>query len=142
MSDSPARRIKYHFRAFPVQCQAEPATMFVFGDNMIRRGTAGQACIRREPNAIGVPTKWNPAMTEGSFFADEGWPDQTADALKIKIAIDKTFLLIETHAAVHGAVSFPRDGLGTGLAQLPQRAPKIAEYIAERIRNLEERYGR
>ncbi|KKL05458.1 hypothetical protein LCGC14_2605850, partial [marine sediment metagenome] len=41
----------------------EPDTLFVFGDNMQRRGLGGQAfAMRGEPNAVGIPTKIFPSM--------------------------------------------------------------------------------
>ena len=44
---------------------------YLFGDNMIGKGMAGQAIIRGLPNAFGIPTKNLPAMTEQSFFTDD-----------------------------------------------------------------------
>jgi len=38
--------------------RAEPGTLWVFGDNLQRKGLGGQAKeMRGEPNAIGIPTK-------------------------------------------------------------------------------------
>ena len=95
--------------------------LFVYGDNLKRIGNAGQAIIRGCENAVGLPTKRAPCMTESCFFTD-------ADlAVVIKAAssdIDTLFL-----AAGHNVtIVWPKDGIGTGLAQLPQRAPKIKQF--------------
>ncbi len=48
-----------------------PDRLFVFGDNLARVGYGGQAReMRDEPNAVGIPTKKLPTMTEGAFFSD------------------------------------------------------------------------
>ncbi len=47
--------IKKYTRAY---IRAHPDWLFVFGDNMMRRGFGGQAAeARGEPNAIGIATK-------------------------------------------------------------------------------------
>lgn len=112
----------------PADCRAHPDTYFVFGDNLAGWGKAGQACIRGEPNAIGVPTKISPT---------EYFTDTTPGAL---LAIDAAFDRIEQELRMGHDVVVPAAGLGTGLAQMPRRAPRILAYIRERIRLLEERY--
>lgn len=37
-------------------------SLFVYGDNDIKKGKKGQAIIRDEPNAIGIPTKKYPSL--------------------------------------------------------------------------------
>ena len=50
-----------------------PEHLFAFGDNMARRGLGGQAKeMRGEPNAVGVPTKWEPTMYPSGFFSEAG----------------------------------------------------------------------
>ena len=46
----------------PGLLRSMPEKIFVFGDNLLQRGTKGQAAIRGEPNAVGVPTKRAPSM--------------------------------------------------------------------------------
>lgn len=51
--------------------QANRHKIFLFGDNLLRRGLGGQAReMRGERNAVGIPVKNRPSMTEGSFFSD------------------------------------------------------------------------
>lgn len=108
------------------EIQANPHRLFIFGDNMARAGFGGQAKeARGEPNAVGIPTKWSPAMTPDSFFTDEDFDE-------VKPVIDAAFERISQHMDGGGTVVWPTDGVGTGLAQLAERAPRIFEYIETR----------
>jgi hypothetical protein len=97
-------------------------TFYVFGDNMQRIGYGGQAReMRGEPNAIGVVTKWAPSNDNTAFFADnepDCWAHVGFDLGKIDHIL-----------AVGHTVVVPEDGIGTGLAQLPRRAPKLDRFI-------------
>lgn len=107
--------------------RAEPKTLFVFGDNMVGVGKGGQAReMRGEPNAVGIPTKLYPSMHAEGFFVD-------ADLPKAMPRIDLAFGRLFVHAALGGEIVWPADGIGTGLAQLQERAPAIWAYI-ERLR--------
>lgn len=109
------------------EIQAHPDRLYVFGDNVSTLGRGGQAReCRGEPNAIGIPTKWHPMMDEQSFFTD--------DALsKVAPRIKAEFRTLDAHLDAGKDVVWPADGIGTGLAQLQQRAPAIAAFI-ERCR--------
>lgn len=110
-----------------VDLKANPNVLYVFGDNMERAGLGGQAKeMRGEHNAIGIATKWAPNMNEDAFFKD-------SDFDIVKDQIDLDFTRLEDH---DGVVVIPLDGLGTGLSELPIRAPKIYAYINQKIRNL------
>lgn len=112
--------------------RAEPHTLWVFGDNMARKGLGGQAAaMRGEPNAVGVPTKWAPTNEPAAFFRDTDLDD-----LAVHGAIDAAFRTLRRALEEGRAVVIPQDGLGTGLARLPQRAPRIAAYIEALIREL------
>jgi hypothetical protein len=88
---------------------------------MERKGRGGQAAeMRDEPNAIGIPTKWKPAQTEEAFFSDAAWNN-----LDVKSAIENAFRKLEAHLSSGKDVVLPADGIGTGLAQLPSRAPRL-----------------
>lgn len=110
--------------------QSEPETLFVFGDNMRRYGYGGQAKeMRDEPNAVGIPTKWSPADFEEAYFQD-------ADLIKVMAEIDRELDKLYAHAALGGEIVWPEDGIGTGMAQLPERAPKIWEFIENARKDL------
>lgn len=105
--------------------------IFLFGDNLARRGFGGQAAqMRAEPNAIGIPTKKLPSSTEEAFFTD-------AEFEQNKTAIDRAFArLSRKSSTVEQIVVMPSDGLGTGRAQLESRAPLTFAYLQKRLRNL------
>lgn len=118
-------------RYSPADCRANPQIYFVFGDNLAGWGRAGQACIRDEPNAIGVPTKKTPHTTENAYFTDDDWSGIAGYEIR------RSFEIIETALVAGHDVAIPADGLGTGMAQLSRRAPRIYAYIEKRIRRLE-----
>lgn len=115
------------------QLKHEPLALFVFGDNMEGFGSGGQAReMRGEFNAVGIPTKWAPNMSPAAFFAD-------ADFDEVRPSIDAAFERLERHIAKGGHVIWPEDGIGSGLADLPRRSPKIWHYIETRRMGLETR---
>ena len=98
-------------------------TLFVFGDNLARHGLGGQAKeMRGEPNAVGIPTKNFPGNGVYDFFSDDDLPDA-------KPFIDKAFKQLINHLKSGKNVIWPFYGIGTGLADLENKAPKIAKYI-------------
>jgi len=58
------------------------SVIFVFGDNLLRRGKGGAASLRDEPNAYGFITKRAPDNRDSSFFK----PSDYADVFKIEMA--------------------------------------------------------
>lgn len=92
--------------------QNDPGRIYLFGDNMVGYGNAGQACIRGLENAVGVPTKW--MKPEKDLFTDDDF--------------DEVFPVIL--GRIQDAV---RDGrpivchvnIGRGLAKLHESAPRI-----------------
>jgi hypothetical protein len=114
--------------------RADPDTLYVFGDNMGRRGSGGQAKeMRGEPNAVGVPTKWAPHSRPDAYFTD-------ADLLNRDVwhAIRTAFDEMRGALANGRDVVVPADGIGTGLAQLPTRAPRMHSMIEAAIASLEQ----
>ena len=112
--------------------RAAPTTLFVFGDNVARVGYRGQAAqARGEVNALGVPTKWRPSRAEADYFTDADWHNPQVGAV-----IDMAFFIMESALARGHHVAIPLDGLGTGLAELPRRAPLIHARIEALIEAL------
>jgi hypothetical protein len=108
-----------------------PNTIYLFGDNMQRSGFGGQAAeMRGEPNALGVPTKWSPHMGDKAFFSDSDW-EKVLDAIEYPFWVCEAWLLFGKN------VVLPEDGLGTGLSELPTRAPRLAHYIDLFIEHLQ-----
>lgn len=100
-----------------------PDVYFLFGDNTVRQGMGGQAgAMRGEPNAIGIATKLTPTSGSNAFFSDD---DLEANCRIIAKDFRKAFQMRDQgHMIV-----IPADGLGTGLSELPQRAPKTNEFL-------------
>lgn len=97
--------------------------VYLFGDNVARVGLGGQAKeMRGEHNAIGIATKRLPSMDDEAFFSDD---DFVANCRIITEDIRAAF-----SARSRGLiVVIPADGLGTGLSELPKRAPRTNAFL-------------
>ena len=104
----------------------DPESVYVFGDNVVGKGNAGQAVVRGLPNAMGIPTKYAPSMGANAFFRDVGGNIAPA----AKQAIDKAIAAIK---ATGKPVVFSKGGLGTGLAKL-QEAPATLAYLNRAVK--------
>lgn len=99
-----------------------PEMLFVFGDNIHRRGFGGQAKeMRGELNAVGLPTKRTPEHNDEAYLRD--------DMLSIIMATSASDVgRLVNHLVNGGTVVWPEDGIGTGLADLANRAPTIRAF--------------
>ena len=132
-------------------CREHRDWLIIFGDNLGSRnntsikphGKGGQAIIRDEPNAVGIATKMSPTMEEVGFFND-------GDYDRVLKHYNKVFSRLEKHLAKNGVIVWPEDGIGTGLAQLAERAPKIwtmldrfkAQLFSYGVESWEETHGK
>jgi len=108
----------------PRDCILNPEILFVYGDNDLSFGKRGQACIRDCVNAHGIPTKRAPDNSRDAFYSDQYYSHCCG---QIERAIR------EILKANYEKIVFPRDGLGTGLADLPRKAPKVYAYLTGRL---------
>ena len=111
--------------------------LFVFGDNLAKKGLGGQAReMRGEPNAVGIATKRSPSMNGDAFFSD-------SDAHNVIVmgAIKDSFRILEFHLLSGDVVVIPKNGVGGGLANLPVNAPLIDTFIKDSISRLVNIYG-
>lgn len=117
--------IVFQKRIYRKDLQKNPDWIYVFGDNLERKGLGGQAKeMRGEPNAYGVATKKTPNRNPNAYFRDSEFYDNVA-------IINADFEPI-LQALVDGkTVVFPEDGIGTGLSDLPNKAPKTHQYILD-----------
>lgn len=106
--------------------------VFLFGDNTNDRvnthyvPTMTQAVIRGLPNAIGIDTKKDRGTSTSSFFTDADFDifkKQVDEA--IKQAVDSGKIIV-----------IPKNGIGTGKAQLDRRAPKLFAYLQSKLDEL------
>lgn len=103
--------------------------LFAFGDNIQRYGMGGQASeMRGEPNAVGIPTKWSPFTSIEAYFIDNDLQNA-----KVRREIDAAFTRLSTHLELDQTIVLPKSGIGTGRAQLFQRAPLILKYIEDNV---------
>ena len=117
-----------------------PEKVFVFGDNMGRSGLGGQAAAMRfETNVIGIPTKWWPNNAEHCFFRD--YEPESFQHKLIYARIESAFDEIKYLLARRVDVVVPKDGVGTGLADLPNRAPLTFQKIQEELNWFVSEYG-
>lgn len=116
--------------------RANPGTLFVFNDNMQRYGGPALARqIRGEPNAVGIPTKREPANRESSYFKNGD-----LDAQDVRMAIQGALDRLQEHLDNGGNVVLPVEGIGTGLAGLRDHAPLIYRMVNGRLQELEAQY--
>ncbi len=112
-------------------CRRHPRWLFIFGDNLIHTAKGGQSVIRDEPNAFGIPTKKRPGYNKAVFFTDD---EYEANVRNINAAIRA---IIDTmNRGEFDVLVFPENGLGTGLAQLPSRAPRTNAYLVKQIEEI------
>jgi uncharacterized protein YehS (DUF1456 family) len=122
-STQPSTSVEIVSRYTDADVKANPNKIYVFGDNTQRTGTGGQAQIRNNSNAMGIATKLAPSMNDSAFMTDK-------DLAKNKAVIDGDIAKIK---ATGKTVVFPKDGLGTGLAKLKEKAPQTYAYLKQRL---------
>lgn len=113
--------IKYTNELSVQMCRDNPEDIHVFGDNLCGSGCAGQAIIRYEPNAFGIPTKRYPSTHIGAYFRDKDC--EREHVLK---ALRELYVLGKSRTIV-----FPENGVGTGLARMKQYSPDIFKQMNE-----------
>ena len=103
--------------------QRNPATFYVFGDNLEAKGAGGQVKdIRGEPNAIGWITKKKATHKVGSYLTNKD--------LEVFIQHQAlTIRTIETLLERGRVVVFPEDRLGSGLAKLEESSPHCWKHL-------------
>lgn len=108
------------------QCRHNPNRLYVFGDNLIRIGKGGQACIRDEINSYGIATKRTPSMDNQAFFGDRA--DEAHALLN-----DIQGLLVVCDSGDFDTIVLPGDKLGTGLAKMEEKSPKLFVWLHETL---------
>jgi len=97
---------------------------YLFGDNERRSGKGGQARhMRGHPNSIGVRTKAYPGREPEHYWTDDNYEENIR-------MIDHD---IERALKTGKRIVIPSSGLGTGLSQTGERAPRTFEYLKNRL---------
>ena len=107
---------------------------FLFGDNEARQGKGGQAKeLRGLANAYGIRTKKRPSLDDSAFWSDETYKTNikmmSEDFLEV-------FMETQRLSKLNPVLYIPRDGIGTGMAQLKSRAPKTYKWLKTFLDNL------
>lgn len=114
------------------ELKANPTTLYLFGDNDIRKGLGGQAKeMRGEPNAIGVSTKKLPARGEEAYKSDADLQEN-----KKIITDDINKAIAEWNTGKYNKLIIPQ--MGVGLAELPTRAPETYKFLQQELKRLED----
>lgn len=99
-----------------------PDTLYVFGDNFVRKGFGGQAKeMRGEPNAVGLPTKKYPSFRPEAFLTDD-------DLEEVLEKSRPGIVMLLNHLKSGKNVVIPTDGVGTGLAGLGPNSAILTYY--------------
>ena len=115
-----------------VDVQSNLDKIYLFGDNDERRGEGGQAKeMRGEPNAIGIRTKKLPLYTPEAYYTDD---ELKENIKKINADINK----VREAMLLGKTVVLPEDGIGTGMANLKEKAPKTFAHVQGVIKYLED----
>ena len=123
----------FHGQLSPAVLRADDG-LFLFGDNFERAGKGGQAVIRDMPNALGIAVKHQPKRDAGAYLSDA---DMNAFQAELLRAHREILAALRAKRTVY----WPADGIGTGLAELPSRAPLCYSNLCYYSRGLFERAG-
>ena len=115
--------------------KANPNTLFLFGDNDTRKGLGGQAKeMRGEPNTIGISTKKYPSNDPSSFKSDNELEEN-----KRIITQDINKAIAAGKSGKYNKIVVPP--IGTGLANLPEKAPQTWEFLQQELNRLEKEFS-
>lgn len=104
--------------------------IFLFGDNVARVGSGGQAKeMRGEPNCFGIPTKYAPHRFPNAYMSDMNFDYNIS-------VINRAFAALPLGRIK--TLCWSSAGIGTGLAELSTRAPKTFCHLQSCLRWLEE----
>lgn len=107
-------------------CNENPKSLFLYGDNDQKKGRGGQAIIRDCVNTFGIPTKKFPSNKLNAFYSDDEYDE---NCKKITQAI----IDMITKSEKYEEIIFPSDGFGTGLAKLSTKAPNTFVFLQDMI---------
>ena len=114
------------------ELKTNPTTLYLFGDNDIRKGLGGQAKeMRGEPNAVGISTKKLPARGNEAYKSDDNLQEN-----KRIITNDINKAITEWNTGKYSRLVIPQ--MGVGLAELPTRAPETYKFLQQELKRLED----
>ena len=109
------------------QAMNDTSTLYVFGDNLARKGFAGQAAVFRGlQNSFGICTKIKPSNDHDAFFNDTKYKENISH-------IHQDFVHLMSEIANNSDQKIVFLPLGEGLAKLKEKAPYTYEYLQKCI---------
>ncbi len=110
--------------------QRNPDKLYVFGDNLVRKGYGGQARqMRGEQNAVGIATKVAPSTDPSAFFYDK---DYYRNCSVIRKDFERVFEALDRGQTV----VFPEAGIGTDRAAIAETAPRTAAFLMKKVEEM------
>jgi hypothetical protein len=115
-----------------------PDRLFVFGDNEVGWGVLGQACIRYEQNAVGIPTTIRPGKNSSDYWSDANYEHncKILDTAIAKVLKKLRQRDTKTKQRLYTGLVLPQNQIGSGLARLPELAPRTYAYLETAMKNL------
>jgi hypothetical protein len=105
--------------------RANPHRIYVFEDTLDCSSSLGQAMVRGEPNACGIPVRKSPGLTCKAVFSDQ---DHELEA--VTEALRHLYRTGRNHTVV-----FPHTGIGHGPYGLVNHSPKIYEHVCQILKD-------
>ena len=106
--------------------QRNPNVVFVFGDNLVKRGKGGAAKLRDEPNTYGFLTKKYPNNNDSSFFRPKEY----------RIIFYREFLYLIKEIKKNPEKTYIIPKLGSGLANKYNIYERIIQPNLKRLKVL------
>lgn len=102
-----------------------PDYIFVFGDNLQRKGKGGAAKLRDEPNTYGFITKKAPSNNSGSFYKPDEYKEKFESELRklieeIEKNPNKTFLISKLGGGLANKFNIHEKIIKPGLERLKE----------------------
>jgi hypothetical protein len=115
------QQIHRQSRVYRADLEANPNALYIFGDNTERQGLGGQAGeMRGESNAHGIATCQGPGLP----FSDETYSQNCQVIMDDMIALTERM-----DSGGYTLVVFPLDGIGTGIANIAEAAPRTSKFL-------------
>jgi hypothetical protein len=105
--------------------RVNPGRVYVFEDTLDRSSSLGQAMVRGEPNACGIPVRKSPGLTCKAVFSDQ---DHEFEA--VTEALRQLY-----RKGCNRTVVFPHVGIGHGPYGLVKHSPKLYNHVCHILKN-------
>jgi hypothetical protein len=105
--------------------RVNPDRVYVFEDTMDRSGSFGQAAVRQEPNACGIPVRKSPGLTCKAVFSDQDHEfEAVTEALRQLYRKGRNRIVV-----------FPHVGIGHGPYGLVKHSPRLYSHVCQILKD-------